>query len=1090
MSDVIEHNKEITNANLDLFKSDGKVEENTISSSQRRLWIFDKCNPNDRVIYNMPVSFKVGVELDLERLKVAFCFLLQKHPLLRASIQENECDPFMILNNQFLPSYKQGTVSSLEEFLEIAKRELNEPFDLNQPPLIRLSVFQQSEDTYYILMIIHHIVADSWSISIIVDTLFQYYLNLLNNQSLSEVDILPDMTYFQYIEQQKAIKFSDKYKSSEQFWISYLKDAPTKTDFPWDRDVENLQSYDGSLHNFYLSQHVADKVARFCSHHKVTPYTFFLSLYYVLLFRYSQQDKIVVATQSANRNGRLYHATVGFFVNTLPICQEIKQEDKFLDFLAKIKRNLIEAYKHQHVEFDRILELCKVDRTESHKPLCQTEFVMQNVRECDEALKDWNIENIVVPTDFAKYDLSFSVFPIKKTYQIVIEYSKELLECSTIKRLANNFETLVRSIVSFPDIAIKDIDFISKSEKDQLARMAKGKQVDFSNRNLTSIYSDFALEDPSAIFSVFNKKSTSYSEILSSSSVLANFLDNKDVKKQDRVIIYLSRGTLLLQAILACLMRLIIFIPINPDDKLENNLENILQGDPVVILTDNNYFNKLKELNELDSFEIVNISDVNITNTFSNFSKEIIRQPEDGDIAYIMYTSGSTGKPKGAMVTHKGMLNHLLSKIEILKLKKSDVVGQIAVQSFDVFIWQSLVGGLVGAKTIILTGYQAWDPRPLFNAVKQYEITILETVPAHLVILASEISRDISLVDSVQSLRCLMSNGESISKKQVNIWFDYLPNINFINAYGPTECSDDVLHHSITNKDQFQKMFMPIGRPIQNVELYILDPQKRMLPINVPGELYIAGIPVGKGYFRDQVRTASSFTPIPSEISKYNLAYKTGDIVKVDKEGIFHFIGRNDYEVKIRGARIDLNKIESILMMHDNIVDAVVVKVNDSKSKLDMLVAYLIARDNPAPTSKMMLIHCEKFLPKKMLPNGIVFLDNFPVLSNGKVDRKSLPEPHTILSGATKDYVPPRNTREKQIAAVWQSLLGVEKIGIDDNFFMLGGHSLLAIELVREINKILSEQIELAYFFENPSIRSLLDNLQKFKKLEENRENE
>jgi amino acid adenylation domain-containing protein len=456
---------------------------------------------------------------------------------------------------------------------------------------------------------------------------------------------------------------------------------------------------------------------------------------------------------------------------------------------------------------------------------------------------------------------------------------------------------------------------------------------------------------------------------------------------------------------------------------------------------------------------------------FSHSPPEINQELED--LACFFYTSGSTGKPKGVMVEHLGMVNHLLAKNIDLGITKNDRLAQMAVQTFDVMVWQFLCALLEGGSTVILTQEEAWEPKPLLKALIRDHITIVESVPSHTQIILDELERQPGKYP-LPKVRCYVSNGEVMPAYQSQRWYSLLPDVQLVNTYGSTECSDDISHYHVNPTRSFDTGYVPTQGVLPNTQLYILDCLLQPVPIGVVGEVYVGGICVGRGYYRDVERTQAAFLKNPFRTEASARLYRTGDLARYHANGEVEFIGRVDFQVKIRGFRVEVGEVESVLTTHEQIKQSLVVPWKDNQG-VSHLIAYIVPKKHPAPTTDELSQFCLLKLPYYMVPSVFIFIETFPLSVNGKIDRKKLPPPHSYDLSKQNNYIAPRTSTEEAIASLWAKTLGLEKVGLRDNFFQIGGHSLAAVDLVESMKPILNQDIAIKQLFDAPTIESLLE---------------
>jgi amino acid adenylation domain-containing protein len=1047
------HQLEI-NPDTDTIQPLDRHDNLAVSFAQARLWFLDRLE-DASATYNIPISLILSGDLNTDALKQAITTIVDRHQSLRTHFELVDDTPIQVINDG---SLLETPVIDLQylvpaERLEVAKQmaidEAQKPFDLQVSPLVRVSLIQLAPTSHVLLIIMHHIISDGWSMGVFINEFGQLYRSL----SVGELLELPELTiqYADFASWQKQWLTGDVLNKQINYWKELLTGAPPLLELPTDRPRPSIQGFAGNFVEFSLDRSLSDRLRKLSQQSGVTLYMLLLTAFNILLARYSGQDDIVVGSPIANRHRRETEPLIGFFVNTLVLRTKLTANPTFLELLAQVKQMTLDAQEHQDLPFEKLVEELKPERSLSYSPLFQVMFEIENMPTGDFELPGLEISPLKLENTNAKFDLTLSVRDGEPELVTGWEYKTE--------RWAVSFQTLLMSIVDHPQTQIDRLPLLNPHEQQQILTEWNQTQFEYPQTEcFTQLFEQQAARTPDAIAITFNDRHLSYRELNERANQWAIQLVEMGVKAETIVALVSDRTPDFLMAIIAIFKAGGAYLPLNPHHPSDRIQQVLSQSQPAVILTASAWKSMLETIS--NSTPIVDFQQLNLGN-YPTQNLPIRSTPTN--LAYVIYTSGSTGKPKGAMLEHRGMLNHLYAKVNDLKLTDRDCVAQTAAQTFDISIWQLLVPLLVGGCVEIVRSEVAADPDQLLALLARKPVSILEIVPSLFRAMLQQIESNSA---PSLSLRWLLLTGETLPPQLCRDWFDYYPQIPLLNAYGPTECSDDVTHYPIDTPPPLEQLNLPIGRPIANTQLYILDRLLQTVPIGVAGELYVGGAGVGRGYLAapeltERVFIDCSFTPGASV-----RLYKTGDKARYLPDGQIEFLGRIDFQVKIRGFRIELGEIEAILGQHPQIQAVTVIDREDRPSNR-YLAAYVVSE--PAATPAELKEFLKQQLPDYMVPSAFVLLDRIPLTANGKVDRPALPVPD--LSPTTR--VAPRDVLEFQLMEIWQEILNLTPIGIHDNFFDLGGHSLLAVGLIARIQRQFDRQLSLATLFQGATIADL-----------------
>lgn len=1037
--------------------------EYPLSFAQQRLWFLEQIEGQSS-LYNIPCVLSLSGNLNYSALENALNKVIERHSILRTYFIEVSGVAQQVIQERLTISIPIIELLSEEELKTAVTIEASLPFDLSKLPLIRAKIFKIEKDKHILVFTMHHIISDSWSLRLLVNEITEmyHYYALAKDYSLPPLPI----QYADYSIWQRSALNEKNLETQLEYWRHQLKELPSLLKLPTNKTRPAKQTYSGAFYHFKINNNVLKNIKNYLNENKITLYMFLLSIFNILLHRYSGQNDIVVGTPVANRLNKETENLIGFFINTLVMRNQIQPTSSFKDFVAEVKKNALAAYDHQDIPFDYLVERLKPERSLSHSPLFQIEFSLQNALPQNVQLAQLQAEMIFIDHPVTKFDLTLSFEEKNEELHGLIEYNTDLFEEAFIARIPGHYEALLEDVLKDSNMAVSELNILSSAERTFLLdKLSQNKKTFPIDKTFNILFEEQVMRSQDAIAVIHNQEKLSYRDLYERANQLAHALLEQGVKQGDNIAFYMDRSISYLVAMLASLKIGGVFIPFNPKSNKNRNAETLIRSQPRCILANEIYTAELHLIQQQAPILFIEQIDFSF---YPAHNPSI--QVGLNDIAYIIYTSGSTGQPKGAMVEHLGMINHLLAKIDALSFNQHDRMAQIAVQTFDVSVWQFLISILTGGTTVILTGESAWEPRQLLTAIARYQITIVETVPSHLDILLNEVEENIADYD-LSTLRYMISNGEPMPMKQCKRWFTAFPHIPLMNAYGPTECSDDVTHLCLAEMPDLDMAYLPAGQPISNARIYVLNDFLQPVPIGVIGEIYIGGDCVGRGYFADEERTELSFIKDPFVIN--SRLYKTGDLARYHENSQLEFIGRRDFQLKIRGFRIEVGDVEAALQKHPAVERCLVMGIKDKKDQM-CLVAYVVSQVHPMPSSEMLREFCKKHLADYMVPAYIFLLDEFPLLNNGKIDRNQLPSPTEYELNTDKSYVAPRNEVEQELAKIWSKVIDVEKVGIHDNFFQIGGHSLLAVELISQMKKVLGSNISLQILFEHPTIAEII----------------
>ncbi len=1057
------------------------------STIQKRMFYLQELDKHSTA-YNLPVAFSIGGDLCVQSLRNAFHNLLKRHESLRTGIYFHEGEVVQAVYDdvnfeiEFVQDSNVDIKNTFESFIR--------PFDLDKPPLIRVKLIKISDQNHLLFLDMHHAISDGKSMSLLLKELASLYEG-------HTLNVLP-IQYKEYADWNARFLNTPISRINYEYWKSQFSEEIPQIAFPSDIMSQNALAYQGSQHYFSMDVSLSEQIKAAAVKEGVTLHTFLLGIYYVLLGKYTQQEDIIVGSSGEGRPFPEFQQVIGAFVTALPLRCKPNGIKSFKNFLEEVQSCIVRASDHQYFSLEELVQFLKKEQYIQDNNLYDVWFELHYDRSILKKFSNLTIEPLQVTHHASKFKLSLEIVDREQSLNCHFEYSSAIFQERTIVRMAKQFERIAAQVVGTPNILIGDLDFIPDEEKDYLVRELNIPAVPFAAPTLSfcEIFNQQVSLRVDAVAATCNGVHLTYKELDNASTHLANHFAALRRPEEQYITFLMERGLPLLIGLIATLKAQMIYTPIDPGAPVDRILNLIDDAAPVLVITDNS----------AEWIEKFLPGKNNVRNFYEIFGSPASSAPQEplfssDHLAYMIFTSGSTGKPKGAMVEHKGMMNHLFCKIHELELNENDVVAQTSSQTFDVSVFQLLIALLVGAKVTIFSHEKAWDPELLLNALEDEKVTVFETVPSHMYLIMEELEHSLVLNSLKEGeadpydkffkgkplafchFRWLILNGEPLLGPLCERWQRIYPHVPIINAYGPTECSDDVIHYHVPLALSPLPPRIPIGTVISNMKIYFLDNYMSLVTLGGYGEVYIEGIGVGRGYINDPEKTANAFRPSPfsSKNEPGKRAYYTGDLARYLPSGDIDFLGRRDSQVKIRGQRIELGEIEVTLNRSDMVLQGVVEVKKDNQNELQ-LVAYIVKKDINIPDNECierLNQYLIQYLSRHMVPNLFVVLPEMPLLSNGKVNRKALPPPNFVVS--ENEYLPPRTATEIELATIWCDLLKLSKISRSDHFFRLGGHSLLATQLSARVSRTFDIKFPLKNLFSYPTLESLANEIDKLK---------
>ncbi|NEO29118.1 MAG: amino acid adenylation domain-containing protein [Symploca sp. SIO3C6] len=1033
-----------------------------LSFSQQQLWFFDQLEPHNS-FYNIPWAVRLRGNLNVAVLQTTLDTIVIRHEILRTTVIVNNGNPIQVINAptsvelQIIDLQQYGETEQETQVQQWLLQESQRCFNLESDQMLRACLLQLAPQEHILLLVMHHIASDGWSMGILWQEFGELYQAYLNGKP-SPLPTLP-IQYSDFAVWQKQWLSQEKQEKQLNYWKQKLAGANPLLELPTDYPRPPVQTYRGGSQSLQLSASLSTSLHQLAHRQGVTLYMTLLATFTTLLFRYSHQQDILIGSPIAGRHRKEIDSLIGFFVNTLVLRTDLSANPSFEQLLQRVRKVALEAYSHQDLPFSKLVEKLNPKRSLSYHPLFQVMFVLDNPLDLESKLLNLTVTPVEVETATAQFDLVLSVKQKEGLLLTTWQYNRDLFEPATITRMSRNFETLLSSIVSNPQQSIATLPLLTTAQRQQLVEQWNNTYTEYpQNKCIHQLFEQQVELTPEAIALVFEDKQLTYKQLNNRANQLAHYLQQLGVKPDVLVGICAERSLEMIVGILAILKAGGAYVPLDSQYPQERLALMLSDSKVSVLLTQEKLLIKLPK----HPAEVVCL-DTYWQNINQGHEDNPISATKVDNLAYICYTSGSTGKPKGVSVPHRGVVR-LVKETNYIDFSSKEVFLQLAPISFDAStfeIWGSLLNG---AKLVIMP-VKTPSLEALGQVIRRYQVSTLWLTAGLFHLMVDEQIQDLKPV------RQLLAGGDVLSVSHVHRVLLELPECQLINGYGPTENTTFTCCYKITKSSQNGNS-IPIGTAIANTQVYILDTYLQPLPIGVPGELYIGGDGLAKGYLNRPQLNSEKFISNPFSNQPGARLYRTGDKVRYLPDGNIEFLGRIDHQVKIRGFRIELGEIEAILTQHPAVEQTVVIVREDVPGD-KRLVAYIVTNSPAVPSNRELHRFLRDKLPDYMVPSAFILLDTLPLTPNGKLNRQSLPIPNKSNYQIVTTFVAPRNELELQLVKIWEKLIGVKPIGIKDNFFELGGHSLLAISLWTELEKLIKHKLPLTTLFKFPTIEQL-----------------
>ena len=1083
-----------------------------LSHNQQGIWFLCQLAP-ESTIYNVNFAARISSDLDLPALRRAFQSLVDRHPSLRTTFVVRSGKPVQQVYEHADVHFEETDASTwgTDELHTRLIEEAQRLFDLERGPLLRVSLFTRSAQEHILLLVVHHIVIDFWSLAVILNELGVLYPAAKAGVQAALPHL--DLQYTDYVRWQTEILASPEGERLWAYWKKQLAGQLPVLDLPIDRPRPPVLTYRGASHAFHLSDELAAGLKALAKVEGLTLYMVLLAAFEVMLYCHSGQEDILVASPVVGRSRAEFEGIVGFFANPVVLRANLSGDPTVKTFIAHVRETVLAALEHQDFPTLLLVKQLRPARDLSRAPLCQAMFVLDKPhRLAEQAVSKFVmgetglhmnpgglvLESFPLENRSATLDLAMMIMETTASLSVSIRYNTDLFDPATVARMAGHFETILTQFVAQPDAKLsalkkhlaeadeRQATLLSDAERRQLLVEFNNTQTDYPREKcLHQLFEEQVERTPDHVAVVFEERQLTYAQLNARANQLAHHLQSLGAGPETLVAICMERSLEMIVGLLGILKAGAAYVPLDPAYPKERLTFMLADTQARVLLTQQRLIAELIEdrgskIEAGDSRPSILNSRLQVVCLDADWEiigreseKNLDSTVTSDNLAYIIYTAGSTGKPKGVMTQHRSLVNHTAAAGIDYDLQPTDHVLQFASISFDASA-EEIYPCLTRGATLVLRSEEMLDSVSLFtHASHDWPVTVLNFPTAYWHQIAPRLSAE--ALKFLPSLRLVILGGERARPDLITGWQQQVgQRVRLFNTYGPTEATIVATRWELSHSAETCTPLsdVPIGRSIANVQTYVLDRHLQPVAIGVAGELHIGGVGLARGYLNSPELTAERFIPDPFSSEPGARLYKTGDRVRYRADGNLEFLGRLDDQAKVRGFRVEPGEIEAALRQHAAVRENVVVARENGQGS-HRLIAYVVVAHKPAPTVSDLRGFLEEKLPEYMVPSAFVLLDALPLTPHGKVDRRALPTPDGTRPELNKPYIAPRTPTEKLLAEIWAQVLGVEPIGVRDNFFDLGGHSLLATQIIFRLRDTFQAEIPLRTLFEKPTIEEL-----------------
>jgi amino acid adenylation domain-containing protein len=1059
------------------------------SHGQQALWLISRVALESSA-YNVASAVRIRGDVDAAAMQRSFQTLVERHASLRTTFSAVEGMPVAFVQEQAEASFDFEDATSWGEALmqERLVKLAHRPFELEAGPLLRVSLFKRSEAEHVLLLVAHHIVVDFWSLAILVNELGALYAAERQGKTANLLPI--PKSYSDYVRWQTRMLEGPEGVRQSAYWEKQLDGTLLVLNLYGDRPRPSVQTYRGASSTFAVNAETTRRIKTLGKEHDATLYMTLLAAFQALLYRYTGQEEILVGSPAAGRSRAAFSSTIGYFVNPLVMRADLSGGPSFETFLQRVRRTVLDAFAHQDYPFALLVKQLQPERDPGRSPLFQVTFVLQQAQLLKEQslaafalgeggaqlkLGELVLEAMSLEQRVAQFDLSLVIAEVNGELLASLEYNTDLFDHAFAVRMGAHFRTLLEGIVAAPERRIASLPLLSSVERQQLLTEWNDTAVEYPpDENVARLFEQQAARTPERIAVTFEDDHLTYQQLNERANRLAQHLRARGVGPESIVGIFMERSIEMVIALLGVLKAGAAYLPLDPEYPPQRLAFMLSDSNAALLLTHRRLSDRLPAPSPpvlcLDS-EWPGPGEMPGPATMPCAVQAT-------NLAYVIYTSGSTGTPKGVMISHGALSNHMLWMQHHFPLHPDDALVQKTPFSFDASVWEFWAPLLQGARLVMAHAGSHRDAAYMIAEIERRQVTTLQVVPTQLRMLVA------AGMQRCESLRRVFCGGEALSAELAAEFQEQVRAAELVNLYGPTEATIDATYwRSERGEGQAERTdgasvarTVPIGRPIANTRVYVLDEHLEPVPVGVAGELYLGGAGLGRGYVNAAAMTAERFIPDGMSGEAGARLYRTGDVGRYLPDGQIEYLGRSDQQVKVRGFRIELGEVEAELGRCAGVRESVVVVREDAQGSA-RLVAYVVPHEDAAPPAGELRRSLSRSLPEHMVPSLFVMLEALPLTPNGKVDRRALPEPAPLSSEPEMTYAAPRDQIEEMLADIWAAVLGVERVGIHDNFFELGGHSLLAAQVLSRVQKAFQATLPLRLLFESPTVAAFAERM-------------
>ncbi|HEY8228436.1 MAG TPA: amino acid adenylation domain-containing protein [Pyrinomonadaceae bacterium] len=1042
------------------------------SFSQQRLWFLHQLE-SDEAAYNVPRAIRLKGPLDVAALRRALAEIVQRHDVLRTHFANVDGQlrqlvtlqdiPWAVIDLSHLPSAEQEPHTK-----SLVAAEAARPFDLARGPVMRTILLRLGEQEHVLLLTSHHIVSDGWSAEILFRELSVLYDAFVDGKP-SPLTPLP-IQYADFAAWQREWLQGTVLEEQLAYWKKQLAGVNGGFALPTDHPRPAVQTFCGAHKSLTLPRVLSEQIAEISRQHGVTSFMTQLAAFAVLLQRYTGQDDIVVGSPIAGRNRQELEGLIGFFLNTLVLRLDLSGNPTFSELLMRAREVALEAYAHQELPFEKLVEELEPERTLSSSPLFQVMFSSHRAARKDFSLRGLALEHLATASKTSKFDLSLFVWEEADDKSggsvCTAEYNTDLFDEATIERLLGHYHLILEAAVVHPERRLLELSLLTEDERKQLLVGWNDTDAEVPAGTISDLFEAQVARTPNAVAAKFGEQQLTYEELNSSANQLAHHLRRFGVGPETRVAICLERSLDMIVGLFGILKAGAAYVPLEPKYPSER-LPFLLDDSQARLLLTREHL--------AQSLSVANVQTISLDGDWREIALESSENPTRGadaaNSAHLIYTSGSTGLPKGVLSSHRASVNRFSWMWKHYPFADTEICCQKTALSFVDSIWEIFGPLLQGVPLVIIPDDTVIDPQGFVTALSVNKITRLVLVPSLLRVIL-EIGGD--LAKQLSDLRYCVCSGETLPVDLATSFREQIPHTNLVNLYGSSEVAADVTYHEVRTTELVATM--PIGRPIDNTKIYILDSDLQPVPVGVLGEIYVGGEGLAYGYLNQPELTAEKFVPHPFSGRGGARLFRTGDIGRYLADGNIEYRGRRDSQVKVRGFRVELEEIESQLATHPQVHQAVVVARDDQHGEKQLL-AYVVP-DGEAPASNELRAHLRGKLPDHMIPAAFILLDKLPLTVSGKVNRLALLPPRPEQLEKQENFIAPRTPTEEIVAGIWADVLSIENPGVNDDFFALGGHSLLLARLAARIRESFQLDLTLRDLFEAQTVAGISERIE------------